>query len=454
MGIILHDCAAEEQLRRFALNNRSPATIFEPMRSTTRPILIIVAIPFALFIGLIAGAMLERFNQVPQLPSTNDTTHPAPPDFALIHDAWRTIDRVYVDRAAIKSQSLTYGAILGMVDALGDTGHSTFLTPQMVKQERTLTRGEYVGVGLEIQMKNNQVTIVSPFDGSPAARGGLRAGDVILRVDGTDVSGSTLDHVVQMIVGKIGTKVTLTIYSPHTRKTTNVTLTRAQITLHNVSWHQIPGSDIADVRISAFSQGVTKDLRNAIAEIHKSHLAGMILDLRNNPGGVLDEAIGVASQFLTSGNVLLTRNAQGKITPDPIEPGGLAPHIPLVVLINGGTASASEIVAGALRDAGRAKLVGETTFGTGTVLGQFPLPGGSELLLATQEWLTPSGKTIWHKGIDPSIEVKLPLDAMLVEPADLATMSSSQLAHSDDKQLLKAINVLKEEMASSAKMAS
>lgn len=425
-----------------------------PMTSNIRITLLVVAIPVVLLIGLIAGVLLDRSNRLPELPTTNETTHPVPPDFALVRDAWKTIDRVYVDRSALKSKTLTYGAILGMVDALGDTGHSTFLSPDMVRQERTLTRGEYVGVGLEIQMKNNAVTVVAPFDGSPAGKAGLRAGDIILKVDGKDVSGSSLRQVVQRIVGKIGTKVTLTIFSPEKRKTTDVTLVRSRITLHNVTWSRVPGTDIADVRIAAFSQGVTKDLRTILSKIHKENLVGIVLDLRNDPGGVLDEAIGVASQFLSSGNVLLTKNADGKITPDPVESGGLARNIPMVVLINDGTASASEIVAGALQDAKRASLIGETTFGTGTVLGQYPLPDGSELLLATQEWLTPSGRTIWHKGIDPNVKVSLSPDAILVEPGGLAGMTAADLAKSGDEQLLEALGLLKQKIAGSLKKAS
>lgn len=424
------------------------------MKSNTRTTLILLAIPVALFIGIVAGAFLQRFNEIPRLPTTNDTTDPTPPNFTLIHDAWNTINRVYVDRSALKSKPLTYGAIQGMVNALGDTGHSTFLSPEQVAQERTLTQGEYVGVGLEIQMRNGQVTIVAPFDGSPASKAGLRAGEIIVKVNGTDVSGTPLQKVVQMIVGKIGTKVTLTIYNPDTKLLRDVTLIRSRIMLHNVTWHPIPGTNLADVRIAAFSQGVTKDLRDALATIHKDNLQGIVLDLRNDPGGVLDQAIGVASQFLSSGNVLLTKNANGKITPDPVESGGLAPHIPMVVLINDGTASASEIVAGALQDAERATLIGETTFGTGTVLGQFPLPGGSELLLATQEWLTPKGRTIWHKGITPDIKVALPLNAIMVEPDALTTMSAAGLAKSDDAQLHKAIQVLEGKIATQHKKAS
>ena len=363
-------------------------------------------------------------------------------NYSLIGQAWGIINRVYVDRAAVRSRPLTYGAIAGMVDALGDTGHSTFLSPEMVQDERSLTEGEYVGVGLEIQMQNNQVTIVAPLDGSPALTAGLRAGELILRVDGKDVTGLTLQQVVRRIIGPMGTKVTLTIFSPVTHKTFDATLVRARIKIQNVTWQPIPGTNLADLRIAAFSQGITKDLHTDLVAIEKEGFAGIVLDLRNDPGGILDEAIGTASQFLAHGNVLLERNAHGTIRPIPVQGGAIAPSIPLVVMIDGGTASASEIVAGALQDAGRAKLVGDKTFGTGTVLGIFPLSDGSELLLATEEWLTPRGRVIWHKGITPDVTVQLPYDAMLVEPASLNGMTAAELEKSGDRQLLEAIDIL------------
>ncbi|HUZ17593.1 MAG TPA: S41 family peptidase [Spirochaetia bacterium] len=418
------------------------------MKDTVRRTFAIFAIPAALLIGLVLGVLIDRFERLPSLPIVNQTTDPAPPDFSLIHQAWDIIDRVYVDRAALQQKPLTYGAIAGMVDALGDTGHSTFLTPEMVAQEQTLTQGAYVGVGIEIQMKNNQVTIVAPLDGSPAARAGLHSGELILKVDGKDVTGLSLQEVVRKIVGTINTDVTLSIYDPLTKATSDVTLRRSRIMVHNVSWHRIPGTDLADIRIAAFSEGVTKDLVKAIGEIEAQHLSGIVLDLRNDPGGILDQAIGVASQFLANGNVLLTKSASGKITPDPVHPGGLATKQPLVVLINDGTASASEIVAGALQDAKRATLIGDTTFGTGTVLGQFPLSDGSELLLATQEWLTPKGRTIWHKGITPDVTVTLPAGTTMIEPDALQGMSPSQLQASGDVQLMKGISLLEQKLTS------
>ena len=191
-----------------------------------------------------------------------------------------------------------------------------------------------------------------------------------------------------------------------------------------------------------FSQGVTNDLRAALKQIQAQGATGIVLDLRNDPGGLLDEAIGVTSQFLGSGNVLLVKDAQGKEQSLAVKPGGLAVNIPMVVLVNQGTASAAEIVSGALQDAQRATVIGETTFGTGTVLNGFPLADGSQILLATEEWLTPNGRVIWHKGIVPDVTVSLDSTVTPFVPEGGKGMTSAQLQSSQDVQLLKAISEL------------
>ncbi len=363
------------------------------------------------------------------------------PDWDMVRQAWSIIDRRYVDRAALKDKLLTYGAIRGMVDALGDTGHSTFLSPDLVEQQMSFVRGSYAGVGLQIEMKDGRVTVVTPMDGSPASKAGLRAGDQIVRVDGVDVDGLSLSQVVQRIVGQAGTRVTLTIVSPGASAPREITLTRALIRIDNVSWHPIPGLPIADLRIAAFSAGVADEVKAGLEAIEKGGYTGVVLDLRNDPGGELNEAVGVASQFLSGGNVLLEKNAEGETRADGVKPGGAAPSIPLVVLVNNGTASAAEIVAGALQDAGRARVVGETTFGTGTVLQSFKLADGSMLLLAVTEWLTPAGRSIWHKGISPDVATPLAADAELVTPDKLK--DASREVPGSDAQLAKAIEILK-----------
>jgi carboxyl-terminal processing protease len=364
------------------------------------------------------------------------------PDFKLMAQAWNTIQSQYVNRSTIQSEELTYGAISGMVDSLGDTGHSTFLTPAMVKDLKNMERGEFKGIGVEIQIKGPHVVVVAPIDGSPADRAGLRAGDIILRVSGQDVTDWPLAKVAEQISGRTGTKVNLTVQDPHNGKTRQVAVVRASVKMHEVTWQKIPGTSFAHLRVASFDNGVTKDLRSALREIQEQNLKGVILDLRNNPGGLLDEAVGVASQFLGDGVVLQAKDAKGKLSPVPVEKGGVATNTAVVVLINEGSASAAEIVAGALQDNHRADLVGQTTFGTGTVLQEFKLSDGSALLLAVEEWLTPKGQSFWHKGVTPDFPVALPADKSPVFPSAERTMSSEELQSSDDRQLLDALKLV------------
>ena len=402
---------------------------------------VFVAVLLLLGAGLAGGIVLDRQVVAEYMPPDNVPAD-ATANFRLMAEAWNTIYQSYVDRPAVRAQALTYGAIGGMVDALGDTGHSRFLSPEMVQEQHNFTQGQFEGIGAYVEMKDGHVVIVAPIDGSPAQEAGLHPEDIILKVDGENVAGLPIDQVVSRILGPAGTSVALTILTPETGQTRDVTLVRAHITLQNVFWQQLPGTQIAHVRIVAFSKGVTDDLRQALSEIKQRGLAGIILDLRSNPGGLLSEAVGTASQFLTGGNVLLEKDAQGAITPVPVQEGGLAPDLPLVVLIDPGTASAAEIVSGALQDAGRAKLVGETTFGTGTVLNQFGLSDGSALLLATEEWLTPEGQLIWHQGIAPDIQVSLPQGTTPLLPQAEVGMTLEQVRNSGDAQLLQALELL------------
>lgn len=413
------------------------------MREKRRWFWILVLVLPAAAVVFLAGMAADRWVfQVSDPPSAVSS----PPDFDLIRQAWNLIDEKFVDRTALKTQPLTYGAISGMVDALGDTGHSSFLSPDAVKDEQSFMRGQYVGVGLEIQNKNDQVMIVAPLDGSPAIKAGLRAGETIQKVDGTTVENLTLNEVVQRIIGPVGTSVTLTIYDPVARTIFDVTLQRAQIRVSNVSWAPLPGTALADLRVAAFSSGVARQVREALAEIQQQRMAGVVLDLRNDPGGELQEAIGVASQFLASGNVLMEKDVQGAVHADPVRPGGIAPSMPMIVLINRGTASGAEIVSGALQDAKRGTLIGETTFGTGTVLSAFPLSDGSQLLLATTEWLTPQGRTIWHNGVTPDVSLVMPPDGEILTPVSIKTMSADEIRGSKDNQLQKAMQMLQEQI--------
>jgi carboxyl-terminal processing protease len=412
----------------------------QPPVQRHRPLRPVYMMLFCLVFGMGAGMLFDRWELKAFVPTDSAAS------FHLMAEAWNTIQRYYVDRNAVNPENLANGAISGMVDALGDTGHSVFLSPGMVKELHVTERGELKGVGIEVQMKNKQMVIVAPIDDSPAQRAGLHSGDVILSVNGHDVAGLALNQAVDLISGPVGTQVELGIMSPKTRLVRNVTIVRADIKLHDLTWGRLPGTDIADVRIAGFDDGIANDLRSALQQIQQQQLRGIILDLRNNPGGILDEAVDVASQFLSGGNVLLVKDADGKITPIPVKPGGLATNIPMVVLINGGSASAAEIVAGALGGSNRGQLIGDTTFGTGTVLNEFPLSGGSAILLAVKEWLTPDGQSYWHKGISPQIKVELPQDVTPVVPADIKEMTADELQATNDKQLLTALQTVMQQI--------
>ena len=410
-------------------------------RRSVRILIYLLILPVFLGAGFAGGVLADHFLLTPstalaQAPSQST-------NLDLVNQAYQIIQQNYVDRSAVNQTQLEYGAVSGMVDALGDTGHSRFLSPQQVQAEKNFTQGSFEGIGAEVSVNaSGQVVIVAPFDGSPAQKAGVKPGDIILKVNGQDMTGLSESAVVSKVLGPAGTQVTLTLQDPNTGATRDVTITRAKIIINNVSWIMLPGTTIADVRIAAFSQGMTKDLVAALQQVKKQGATGIILDLRNDPGGLLSEAVTGTSQFLASGNVLLVKNAQGQEQAVPVESGGLATKIPMVVMVDQGTGSAAEILAGALQDAHRATLIGETTFGTGTVLNSFNLSDGSQVLLATEEWLTPLGRVIWHKGISPDVTVSLASTVTPFVPEAGSGMTASQLQSSQDTQLLKAINVL------------
>ncbi len=314
-----------------------------------------------------------------------------------------------------------------------------FSLPTRFDNKIVFEQGQYEGIGVEIQEKNGNVVIVAPKADSPAEKAGLAPGDIILKVNGQSITSTA--EAVSLILGPAGTSVTLTIQDT-SGATRDVTLIRAKIDLVSVTWQQLPGTSIIHLWVASFAKGTTADLDKALSAIQAQGASGIILDLRNDPGGLLDEAIGVTSRFLKSGNVLLEKDAKGNITSVPVTANVPVTDLPVVILINQGTASAAEIVAGALQDAGRAKLVGETTFGTGTVLNQFSLSDGSAITLAIQEWLTPSGKTIWHTGLTPDEVVALPAGTTPLFPKLEEGMTSDQLQTSGDQQLLRAVNLL------------
>ena len=362
---------------------------------------------------------------------------------ALMEEARDIIQNNFVDQDAATTERLQTGALAGMVDILGDTGHSRFMTPTMVEEQRNYTAGEFEGIGAYVEMRDGFVTVVTPIDNSPAQRMGVQPGFVVLAVDGEDMTGLTLQEVVDRILGPAGSEVTITFFNPETGEDVILTIERARIELQNVTWAMLPGTTVAQVRIAGFSNGVGDDLAAALDAAEAQGAMGIIFDLRNNPGGLLSEAVDVAGEFLPADSVVVLRqDAQGDVSEERTATDATPTMLPVIVLVNEGSASASEIVSGALQDHERATLVGETTFGTGTVLNEFGLSDGSAILLATEQWLTPDGRIIWREGIVPDETVELTGPVQLIVPETADDLTAEALLAVEDGQVLRALELL------------
>jgi carboxyl-terminal processing protease len=398
--------------------------------------------------GLGVGVGLDRTGAIggpaAEVPSADAA------EFGLIREAWDLLHERYVDAADLDSTALAYGAIEGLTDAIGDTGHTSFLTPEELQQAHDSLSGSYVGIGVALDIRDGQPIVSSVFRGSPAAEAGIKVGDIVLAVDGTSVTGDDLDRIGDLVRGEVGTDVRITLSRPSeggAAEPIDLRIVRGEIDVPVVSWAQIPGTAFVMLRLEQFGTGSADQLEAALIEIQSSEASGIVLDLRGNGGGYVNESVAVASDFLASGVVHLSRDASGEFTPTNVQPDGVATEIPLVVLVDGGTASSAEILAGALQDNDRAEVIGRKTYGTGTVLSEVSLSDGSALRIGVIEWLTPDGREIWHAGIAPDHSVTLPTDVTPLAPEDLESMGTGGLASSGDVQLLAAIEELRAEVA-------
>jgi len=373
-------------------------------------------------------------------------TTPAPTsgtDFGLIREAWDTLHTKYVGAAELNDKDLIYGAIDGMTEAVGDTGHTSFMTPEERAARSNDLSGKYVGIGVRIDTAEDGLPlIVGVFKGSPAEGAGLATGDEIVAVDGKATTGHAIDEIVGWVRGEAGSTVKVTVRPGAKGAEREVSMVRADVAVAPVSWTMVPGTRTAFIRLDQFSAGAADNLKSVLGEARKAGADRLILDLRGNPGGYVNEADAVASQFLKSGTVFIERAADGHETTHSVTPGGLATDLPLVVLVDGGTASSSEIVSGALQDAGRAQIVGIKTFGTGTVLGEFVLSDGSALRVGTVEWLTPEGRRIWHEGITPDVVVERASDVAAIDPDAVAKMTPAQVDALADAQLARGLSLV------------
>jgi carboxyl-terminal processing protease len=324
----------------------------------------------------------------------------------LFGNVFERVRSQYVDE--VSDKELIEYAINGMLSSLDP--HSAYLNSEDFAEMREQTRGEFGGLGMEVTMEDGFVKVVSPIDDTPAYIAGIKAGDLITHLDGTSVLGLSLREAVEIMRGKPGSKIELTIAREGETEPLYFPITRDIIRIRPVKDNVFKDS-VGYVRITTFNRNTTDDARKAINEIKKKvghNLAGFVIDLRNNPGGLLDQAIGVSDLFLDKGEIVSTRGRH-KIDSkrDNAHAGDIAEDLPLVVLVNGGSASASEIVAGALQDHRRAIIMGTQTFGKGSVQTVIPLSGDGAMRLTTARYYTPSGRSIQAKGIEPDIEVEI-----------------------------------------------
>jgi len=337
-------------------------------------------------------------------------------DARTLADVLERVKHDYVN--PVDDHQLLQAAIRGMVSSLDP--YSAYLDVDEYDEIKISSSGEYSGVGIEVSMEDDEVVVVSPFEGSPAATAGIRPGDVIATIDGIPVNTTTLSDTIGRMRGKEGTTVKIGILREGMSEPLQFTLQRSRVELHSVRSELLePG--MGYVRISQFSETTADDLNAALKELRKSNggvLKGLVLDLRNNPGGVLEAAVSVSDTFLDRGVIVTAkgRTPESKFEMDAT-PGDALNGAPIVVLINGGSASAAEIVAGALKDNHRAKLMGRTSFGKGSVQTVIPLSGDRAIKLTTSLYYTPSGVSINHRGIAPDIELERDPKPPSVPPA-------------------------------------
>ena len=360
----------------------------------------------------------------------------------LIEEAWRTIQDNYVDAKSLDERDLTYGAIRGLTEAVGDENHTSFLTAEEAKAMDQSLSGTFVGIGVQVGEDDEGGPVISSIiPNTPAEESVLRRGDRIVEVDGWKTADQTIDEIVSRVRGPEGEPVTLTIAREGVDDF-EVTIIRRKFDLPLVTWAMVPGSDVAMIRLEQFATGATKGIQDAVAEATEAGATSIVLDLRGNPGGYVNEAIGVTSQFVGDGIVYQSIDVSGKTEKVPVETGGVATEIPLVVLADGNSASSAEIVTGAVQDAKRGSVVGEKTFGTGTVLGRFDLSDGSSMRIGVERWITRDGRPIWREGLEPDIKVELADDAVPLFPDDIRELTRAELDDATDTQLLRALEYL------------
>lgn len=377
-----------------------------------------------------SGAKIEDKNNLGAfwsaiLDNKNDKKIEEKVDFGIFWETWKLVEDKY-KLEPLDYQKMVYGAISGMVNSLNDP-YTVFLSPEDNKMFEQDMEGSFSGIGAEIGFRDKMLTIIAPLKDSPAEKAGVLAGDIILKIDGKEIMKMSLDEAVRLIRGEKGTKVKLTISRNGLEKLKEIEITRDIIVINTVEW-EMKDNKIAYIRINQFKADTAAELDDKIDEMLLSESRGIILDLRNNPGGYLDVAIDVASRFMDKDKVVVVEDYGGKQNIHKTDGPKRFDNIPIIVLVNEGSASASEILAGAFRDNFGSKLVGKKTFGKGLVQEMERLKDGSALKITVAKWLTPNGTNINKNGIEPDFEVD---------------MTEQDYKEKRDPQLEKALEILK-----------
>ena len=387
-------------------------------------LLLVFIFAFGFFIGNFNKPSVEKIEGLSNKESyLNDVDI----DFSLFWDAWNIVEEKYVNRFELDKQKMVYGAIVGMLDSLEDP-YSIFMEPEDSEKFIDDMSGSFDGIGAEVGIRKETLTIISPLEGNPAQKAGLKPGDKVLKVDDTLTGDLILDEAVSLIRGEKGTEVALLIFREEWEEAKEIKIIRDEIKIPIIKWEIL--NNIAHIQFYHFTENSASEFRKTINEILAFQPNGIVLDLRNNPGGYLETAVDIASWFLPKGEIVIIENfGDGKNNEFLSKGYKKLENMPTIVLINEGSASASEILAGALRDIREIKLVGKKSFGKGSVQQLEKLKGGSSVKITVAKWLTPSGLSISEEGVIPDEEVEITME-------DIDNMN--------DPQLNKALEMLNE----------
>lgn len=420
---------------------KQPANL-ERNRKLFKKYLVIFLMVFLLIgsfgLGYERGKEVQRNSAEEPLPLTSTVVKNKFPskdaakqlDFSLFWQTWDLLKEKYVNTKDLDARKLMYGAIQGMLKAAGDP-YTTFFDPEETKSFSQDIEGSFEGIGAELGIKDDILTVIAPLEDSPAQKAGLRAGDKILKIDDKPTTDMTIYAAVDLIRGKKGTEVKLTIFRKGEEETKEISIIRDTIIVKSVKLEFKEGG-IAYLKVTKFGEDTSKEFDAAMRQIIDKNTRGIILDLRNNPGGLLDKAVDLASRMMPKGKIVVAEEDNaGKKNTLRTYGGDKLSALPTVVLINEGSASASEILAGALRDNQGIQLIGKKSFGKGSVQEFINLPGGTSVKITVAKWMTPKGDNIMEKGISPDIEIDL---------------TAEDIKNDRDPQLDKALELIKEKI--------